>query len=154
MTLMAEGRHEEAIAAFRRSLDYREMSQTRTNLAIALKNLERYEESAREYERALETDPRDGIAWYNYGNLKRQHLDDREGAALCFREAVRYRPLLGEAHFNLGLTLLELGHAEQAVGPLVRAVELSSPQDPWARGARGTLDLARASGDRLQPVPP
>jgi 4-amino-4-deoxy-L-arabinose transferase-like glycosyltransferase len=145
MTLMAEGRHEEAVAAFRRSLAYREMSQTRTNLAIALKNLKRYEDAAREYEKALAANPRDGIAWYNYGNLKREHLHDREGAALCFREAVRYRPLLAEAHFNLGLTMLELGRADHAVGPLARGLELASATDTWADGAREALELAQGS---------
>jgi Tfp pilus assembly protein PilF len=143
MALMAEGRHGEAIDAFRRSLAHHEMSETRTNLAIALKNLGRHAEAVREYELALRADPRDGIAWYNYGNLKREHLEDHAGAERCYREAIRYRPLLGEAHFNLGLTLLELGRPAEAVEPLGRAVELAAPSDRWAEGARRALALAR-----------
>ena len=150
MALMAEGRHKEAADAFRRSLAYREMSQTRTNLATALKNLGRYDEAAREYELALRENPRDGVAWYNYGNLKRVHLGDREHAVRCYREAIRYRPLLGEAHFNLGLTLLELERPTEAVDPLIRAVDLASPTDAWAEGARKTLSLAQG---RLWPAP-
>jgi len=75
----------------------------------------------------------------------RGHLHDREGAALCFREAVRYRPLLAEAHFNLGLTVLELGRPDHAVGPLARALELASPTDTWADGAREALVLAQGA---------
>jgi tetratricopeptide (TPR) repeat protein len=143
MLLAAQGRHAEAVEAYRRSLAYRPMTETRTNLAIALKNLGRHAEAAAEYERALSEDPRDGIAWYNFGNLKRERLDDLEGAERCYREAVRYRPSFGEAHFNLGLTLLDLGRPIEAVPPLERAVEIAAPGDRWGAGARRALALAR-----------
>ena len=143
MVLMKRGRYQEAVEAFRGSLADREASEARTNLAIALKNLGRFAEAAREYELALQADPHDGVAWYNYGNLRRRHLGDAEGALEAYRNAVRYRPLMGQAHLNLGLTLLDLNRPAEAVGPLTRAVELSSPGDDWTQMAKDAAALAR-----------
>ena len=143
MVLMKRGRYQEAVEAFRRSLADREASEARTNLAIALKNLGRFAEAAREYELALQADPHDGVAWYNYGNLRRRHLGDAEGALEAYRNAVRYRPLMGQAHLNPGLTLLDLNRPAKAVGPLTRAVELSSPGDDWTQMAKDAAALAR-----------
>ena len=71
------------------------------------------------------------------------HLDDPEGALVAYRNAICYRPLMGQAHLNLGVTLLDLNRPAEAVGPLARAVELGSAGDDWAQMAKDAAAVAR-----------
>ena len=71
------------------------------------------------------------------------HLDDGAGAFECYGRAVHYRPLLGQAWFNRGLTLLELDRPLEAIASLERAVELAGPADSWGADATRALSIAR-----------
>lgn len=150
MVLQAQGRHEEAIRAFRRSLEYRDSDATRNNLATALKSVGRFDEAAREYEIILRRSPRDGLAWYNFGNLQRVHLGDPEASLTSYRRAIEARPLLAEAHFNLGAALIDLARPAEAIDPIERALELGSPTDPWHKKATDALMIARFLTDRAK----
>ena len=98
-----------------------------------------------ELEVILARSPDDGLAWYNLGNLQRQ-LGEQQASEESFRKAIRFRPRLAEAHFNLGLTLMELNRPAEAVEPMARAVELARPNTELWKRAQDMLAIARHLG--------
>ena len=95
--------------------------------------------------------PNDGLAWYNLGNLQRDQFADPRAALESFRNAVGYRPLMGEAHFNLGLTLLDLERPAEALASIERAIELAAPTAEWRERAIDVQTVARFLVERGGP---
>jgi tetratricopeptide (TPR) repeat protein len=143
MSLYAQGRFAEAIDVYRHALEETDDPITRTNLANALKALGRIDEAAAEYRRVLEENPRDGLAWYNYGNLLRTHVHDYRGAEEAYRRAIDYLPRLPEAHFNLGIVLLELDEPEDAAAAIESGLSLAPESASWRADAENALLVAR-----------
>ena len=141
--LLAQGRTAEAIGAFERSLAEREDAATRVQLAGALKAVGRPEDASREYKRALTLDPRNAVAWFNFGNLLRVDFKDVRSALEAYRKATECDPSFGEAQFSLGGMLLETGDYETAILTLQSALQVAKPDAPWRTDAQNALDLAR-----------
>jgi tetratricopeptide (TPR) repeat protein len=59
------------------------------NAGVLLYNRKEYEESVREYRKALEVDPRNWRAWYNMGNSY-SVLKQRDAAVAAYREALKF----------------------------------------------------------------
>jgi tetratricopeptide (TPR) repeat protein len=72
-----------------------------------------FDEAARSFERALETNPRDAETWNNLGvALTRQ--GDLAGGVAAFRKAIGLEALRAEAHRNLGVALERQGNHRDA----------------------------------------
>ncbi len=71
--------------------------------------------------RAVAIDPGLAAAWFALGGL-RQDLRDPSGAADAYRSALRARPDLHEAAFNLGVALLDCGLLDDALHAFARAL--------------------------------
>lgn len=141
--LLAQGRTIEAIGAFERALAARDDVGTRVQLAGALKAVGRRDDASREYKRALSLDPKNAVAWFNYGNLLRVEFKDVRGALEAYRKASECDPNLGEAQFSLGAMLMETGDWEAAAAALQSALQVAKPDASWRSDARSALDLAR-----------
>jgi tetratricopeptide (TPR) repeat protein len=143
MSLYAQGRFAEAVEAYEQALASSDDPITRTNLANALKALGRFDEAADQYRRVLSQNPHDGVTWYDYGNLLRTHDKNYRGAAEAYRRAVDERPLMPEAHYNLGLDLLDLGEPEDAAAAIESSLSLAPPNAGWREQAEEALLVAR-----------
>jgi tetratricopeptide (TPR) repeat protein len=72
------------------------------NLGLCQLSLEQVEAAISSFERCLEIDARDAVAWLCLGNARRRQ-DDLEAAIRCYETALELRPDYAEAHHNLGL---------------------------------------------------
>jgi len=148
--MAAQGRWEEAVEWYRRSLAVRaaaglpDSCLVRTNLANALKRVERWEEARAEYRRALALDPTSANTWYNLGNLLRDHDLDPVGAEECYRRTIALQPRMPEAHFNLGVVLFRTERPAEAAAAMDAFLQVAPPTHAMRRAARDILGVARA----------
>ena len=98
--------------------------------------------AARTYQRVLEIDPRNKIAWYNLGVIAQE--DDRKAdARRAYDKALESDPKFTSALFNKAL-LLESGEPDRAVELLKRAIAT----DPKAAAAHLHLGQILAQKNR------
>src|SRR5262249_28580373 len=79
-TLYHLDRHDEALAAFRRSIEIQPTPRALANLGTVLFMLDRHEESAEAFERAAALSPFDPLLWGNLGSACR-HIPEQMGRA-------------------------------------------------------------------------
>jgi len=156
ISLVEQGRYEEAIEVYRRALAEREDPRTRGNLARALRAAGRIEEAIAEYQRVLAARPGDATALYSFGNLWWKDLANPREAERLFRKAIERDSRFAEAHFNLGAVLLERGELEEASRSIAEALELAGPDAPWRKDAEAAFARARLAVGRqnLEPRSP
>jgi len=99
------GRHEEAIAKYRRAteLDPEDASPW-YNWGTGLGDLGRHEEAIAKYRRATELDPEDASLWYNWGNSL-GGLGRHEEAIAKYRRATEIDPEFAHPWHNWAVTL-------------------------------------------------
>lgn len=140
------GKHEEAIAAYRRALQLDPTRNTaRTNLGAALRALGRYDEAAAEYRAALERDPTIWEARVGLG-MALVGLGRHAQARSELETAVAARPGHPLVHDALGVACANLGDFEAAETAFAEAVAL----DPGNPGYRAHLEAARRDREREQ----
>jgi tetratricopeptide (TPR) repeat protein len=150
-SLYAQGRFAEAVEIDRRVLEDADDPPTRTALAHALKALGRFDEAAVEYRRVLAAKPRDGRAWYDYAYLLHTAMRDLRGAEEAYRRAIEYEPSLAEAHFDLGLVLLDLNEPEEAAAAIESSLSLAPENASWRAEAENALFVARTRAGAPRP---
>lgn len=143
-TLYAEGRFAEAVTAYENALALEDDIGTRTNLANALAASGRIDEASREYSRVLARDPKNGLAWFDLGNLLREKMHDTRGAVEAYHHATEYAPKLAEAQFNLGATLIDLHDYDAAIASIEAALQIAPADVSWRKDAENALLLAHA----------
>ena len=112
--------------------------------ALALRAIDRLDDAATCYERAVALAPGFADAHVNLGNLRRAQgrLDD---ARACYERALAAAPGHAGAHNNLGTVLRELGDATAAAAAHRRALEIN----PRHAGAHGNLGNALVALGRI-----
>lgn len=80
-------------------------------------------EALKDYDRALEINPRLVYAWFNKGVIH-YTLNDYSSARRCFDTAIALDPSFGEAWYNRGLTQFQAGDKRGAFSDLSKAGEL------------------------------
>ena len=108
-TLHKEGKLEEAIAAYRQcvALDPT-FPNARYNLGVALGDTEDNEEAFATMQAAAEAEPERAEIWNSLGYLACRQRRPRDGVGF-YERAIALQPDYAQAHFNLGMTLLQLG---------------------------------------------
>jgi tetratricopeptide (TPR) repeat protein len=98
----------------------------------------RVEEATREYQRAIDLEPRVGPPYIGLGDVyaRTGHL---EQAVAAYERGLARMPEHARGHANLGLALVRLGRWDEARPQLERALELAQQED---RSAEVTLDEA------------
>lgn len=100
-SLSSQGRFEEAVEAYRQSIDLNPSAVAYYNLGIAYKRLNRLEESASAFEKTVELEPFNLDARYSLGNV--YNLQERWGDAIGqLNVVVHLRRNDAGAHGNLG----------------------------------------------------
>ena len=108
-TLHKEGRLKEAIAAYRQCLALdRIFPNARYNLGVALGDTEDNKEAFATMQTAAEAEPERAEIWNSLGYLACRQRRPRDGVGF-YERAIELQPDYAQAHFNLGMTLLQLG---------------------------------------------
>jgi tetratricopeptide (TPR) repeat protein len=87
---------------------------------------------------ALENNPNSVAIHIRLGQLHDERCE-YEGACDSYRRAIEIDPMNGEAHFALGISLDELGHSEEPMKSLVKALNLETANSPQSSVIPGIL---------------
>lgn len=104
-------------------------------------------ESREHFELALQANPQDATSLYNAG-LAEMGLRQYANAVKRLRSALRIREDDADTHFHLANGLIAMGHTDQAISHLRRAVELN-PESPYAANNLAWI-LATHPDDKLR----
>ncbi|HYY42375.1 MAG TPA: tetratricopeptide repeat protein [Pyrinomonadaceae bacterium] len=127
------------------------------SLAIVLGELDRWAESAVEFQRALDANPNEQTRLYATYNLGNAELDlgHYDKALAAFQQTTKLAPLQPTPHYNMALAYLGLKRSEEAVAQFKEAIRLK-PDYADAHYNLGVLYLqqgqtaaARAEQQRL-----
>jgi tetratricopeptide (TPR) repeat protein len=142
--LRRSGRLEEAIAAYRRSLELApEQPKAHYNLGNALSARGEADAAVEHYRRALALAPDHGLAHMNLGNRLQEQGHTDEAIAHYLR-ALELLPRDARVFYNFGLALEKAGRREEAIARYRSALAL----DPLHGPARRRLEALE--GDRGQ----
>jgi tetratricopeptide (TPR) repeat protein len=111
------------------------------NMAIALEQLDRFEEAKRSYLLAIERNPNDVLAHCHLGHYYYVRGQIAE-AVDYYRRALLIDPNSAQAHYNLGLAFADSRLFAEAVREWDRVVELS-PDSELGRTAAENVALIR-----------
>jgi tetratricopeptide (TPR) repeat protein len=147
-TLSQQGRFEEAIDAYKKSIE-RNSSATVSyfNLALAYKNLNKQKEAALAFEKTVELEPGNLDARYGLGNVY-NYLERWEDAISQLNIVVHRRQDDAEAHGNLGWAYYNFKNGPQfkylVIINLRKAIDLfeSKNQNEAANSTRKVLEDA------------
>lgn len=149
-TLLEDGRPEAAVELYRAALAEREDATLRVNLALALTLAGRPREAAVELRRVLSAGQH-ARASFELGNLLVGPLKGEEPAEKIaawrageelYRAALEQSPRFAEAHFNLGVSLLNQYRFDEAVAALREALGFGRADDDWRPEAQRALEIA------------
>ncbi|MDB4971084.1 MAG: Tetratricopeptide 2 repeat protein [Myxococcales bacterium] len=128
IALSDEGRHDEALFAFKRACDLDpRWAPPRANLGALWQRLGKRKQALDQYQLALGIDPTHGLACFNRGMLLRDE-GDLDGAARSFAAALTADPPLPAARIELALTLSDRGEHARAIELLEEALRAGNDQ--------------------------
>lgn len=137
IALQSKGRLDEAMAHYRRALQFRADAEVYNNIANVFTQQGNSNEAAEYYLKALKVNPNYVNAYYNMGKLFQ--IQGKTDAAIdCFRQALRRNPALVEAHYSLGFALQTQGKLDEAQDCYRRALR-QKPDFPEAYNNIGTI---------------
>ncbi len=119
------------------------------NLARALGEKGRLDESAAQYRAALELDPNNAFAASGLGVIAMKRHED-EAALGYFQGALRHDPNDAITHYDLGLVLARKGSIDDAIAQFEAAIRLQ-PDNPEARNNLASMLLRQERFDEAIP---
>jgi Flp pilus assembly protein TadD len=96
---------------------------------LALIHLGRYAEAEAAFAQAIEIEPENALYWSNLAGALRQLNELGKAERMLLDKALRCDPMLGMAHFNLGLVYLKADRPDLAAVAMTRALELLPPPE-------------------------
>jgi len=125
IALAAESKLDQAIAAFRKSIELNPRSAAdHTNLGVVLRTKRMTDEAIAAHRKAIELDPNHATAHNNLGNALRDR-GDHHAAIAAFQKAIALNPTYAKALTNLGNALSQIGQLEQAALAHADAIKLA-----------------------------
>jgi Flp pilus assembly protein TadD len=91
---------------------------------------------------AAANEPTTAQGWYQRADELLKQKGDIRGASRAYRHATELAPEMGEAHYGLGFTLLQLGDTDGAIAELESSLSLAHPGSTWKTDAENALVLA------------
>lgn len=123
VTLLQLGRHEEAVAAYKKAVELRpDFEEARIALGGLLTDLQRHDEAIAILLEAVERRPDSDSAWTQLGRAL-QHANRTAEAADCYARAIALNPAQNLAYNNLGVIFDRAGQTEQAIRQFELAYE-------------------------------
>lgn len=93
------------------------------NRGVTYHTLQRYDEALRDYNRAIELNPRDAFAYSNRG-ITYADLQHHDEALTAFTQAIEFDPQYATAYYNRGNTYFDLQRYDEALADFTRAIAL------------------------------
>ncbi len=114
-----------AIADFNKALEFEsdEKAAIYSNMGKAKMLLGKTEEAIKNYNYAIQLNPKQYTAYLNRG-LAKQKLGDFNGAVIDFTECIKINPKMADAYYNRALLFLDMNKKENACSDLLQASEL------------------------------
>lgn len=136
---MDRKQYEPAIREFRSAVAVKETFSAHNNLGNVLAAIGNIPAAMREYQRAMEINPKQAISAFSMGTawVRTQQFDS---AVVCFTRAKRINPYFAPAYLNGGLAFWFLGKYGEAEKELTRYLELERDQ---SKTVSVRQDLAR-----------
>lgn len=129
VTLMEQGRGDEAIFHFRQAIRLKPTyGSPYNNMGMALEKQGKVSEAVGQYLEALRVQPGSPEPHYNLGIIKYRQ-GNLEEAEAHFRAALRLNLHYAEAYNNLGVVLLSEGKTEEAISQLSKALKIMPSYD-------------------------
>ena len=148
LTLLEQGKAEEAAAQFRLALQYKpDSATTHDNLGVALLRQNDLDQASDELLRAIKLNPSYALAWYHLALLL-QTKGDLDQALIHYQHALELNPGLLPAHKAVAALLAARGQIDEAIARY-RAVLRIYPGDAEAQAA--LEKLLGGTGDAGQP---
>ncbi|MDF0552045.1 tetratricopeptide repeat protein [Kamptonema sp. UHCC 0994] len=136
--LLAEGKLEEAIAAFRQSIELNPgISWYHHHLGEALAKMGQLDDAIAAYRRAIELNPDFSWSYHHLADALAQQLQPEEAAA-TFRKAVALNPQHFGSYWGLGESLAKLGQLDEAIAAYRQAKNLN-PEMDWIHHKLGEV---------------
>lgn len=146
IALRAQGKLDEAIAAFRQAIRVKpDVALFHFNLGAMLHERRRFDEAVVAYRQAIQIKSDYAESYSNLGTALRD-LGQLEEAIAVQRQAIELKPNFASAHCNLGAALYDQGRLEEAVAAYRQAIILK-PNFDVAHGNLGAalIELGRSS---------
>ncbi len=143
MARWASGSYQDAIAAYRRAADADPCWRTYNDLGVALGLLDRSEDAAIAFERAIEFGG--GAAARVNRSIQLSRLGREYEAAACCDQAISDDPGYAPAHTQQAIILLGSGDLVHAETAALQATQLESDNEPWAWLIAGAI--AKCDGE-------
>ena len=105
---------------------------------------------SKDFPTLLEKHPDDAALWLAYGKAIHREARDPRDALEAFRRATELDPQMGEAHFQMGAALMDLGEFDDAAAAIEGALGLATEDAPWRAPAERTLALVYSLARRQQ----
>ena len=122
---MAQGRFQDAVAHFRRALEWNPNAESaHNNLGNAYRELGLVDEAIARFREAIRLAPNMAEGHSNLGQMLLEQKKTEDAICHC-REAVRLNPNLASAHSNLGNVLRKQGNLSEARACYDRALKLN-----------------------------
>jgi tetratricopeptide (TPR) repeat protein len=103
--------------------------------AKAYDRLKKHAEALKDWDQAIELDPKDPSAHIDRGTSLRG-LGKMDDAVATYLKAIDVDPKCGRAHYNFALFLHDQGKLPEAIVAYRKAIEVD-PKDPWAHCSLG-----------------
>jgi tetratricopeptide (TPR) repeat protein len=139
------GRFEEAVRHIEKALAEKpDDAQAHSNLALALKDLNRPGDAARHFHDSLKLNPNNPRVYNNLGGVYIE-LHRIEDAIRCFQQALAIQPAFAEAHYNLGSALMIKHRYPEAAASLQQCLVL---KPDFAEGQTKLVQALKAIGNQ------
>lgn len=122
-TFTTQGRHGEAVAAYRKALQLNpDYPSAYNNMGISLAKQNKYDEAIAAYRKFIQLEPPDqALGYYNLGNALRNQGKIPDAIA-AYRKAVEVKPDYGNAYNNMGGALLSQDRLDEAIAACRMAI--------------------------------
>ncbi len=132
-----QGKYEEALSCYYRALQYSNSAHIWNNVGCALSSLGFQCEALEGFDRAINEDNNERLAWYSRGNCLVE-LGRLEDAVLSFNVAIEIAPGIGSAWRDRGIAQKKLGAYGEALASIDSAIAKDrSKAEYWT--SRGDL---------------
>ena len=112
------------------------------SMLLYAKNVVHDAQTSKARAKAAANEPTTAQGWYQRADELLKQKNDIRGASRAYRKAAELAPEMGEAHYGLGFTLLQLGDTDGAIAELESALSLARPGSTWKTDAENALVLA------------
>jgi len=142
VTLMALDRVDEAIGAFKRTIEIQpENIPALKGLGQIYGKMRLYEESVRFYSQATMISSTDPEAFFNLG-VGQMNLGDQEAALAAFKKSIACDEKYADSYYQLGLIFLNQGKLDEALAALEKFLQLA-PEDSKAGNAAEMIKIIK-----------